>query len=212
LKVVRRLSEAGIQAGVNFTPIIPYICDNGENIRDVVEQASESGAKYILPGSGMTLRSNQKTRFLDLLKNNCPHLSEKYERLYGSSQSPSGQYRADMNRRLFELCRKHRIPVHTTPPSFDRSLRENFDVANLLLLYAYFKEMKTGNTYAAWAYHKAAQNIEELDQSIRYFHERNELTKIAGVGESISGMIREFLETGKSEKLERMRSEWYFLG
>lgn len=212
LEVVRRLSEAGIQVGVNFTPIIPYICDNEENIRDVIEQASESGAKYIFPGSGMTLRSNQKTRFLELLKENWPCLSEKYERLYGSSQSPSGQYQADTNRKVFELCRKHGIPVHTNPPSFDRPLRENFDVANLLLLYAYFKEMKTGNTYAAWAYHKAAQNIEELDQSIRYFHERNELAKIAGVGESISEMIREFLETGKSEKLERMRSEWYFLG
>jgi len=68
--------------------------------------------------------------------------------------------------------------------------------------------MKTGNTYAAWTYHRAAQSIEELDRSIRCFHERNELTKIPGVGESISDMIRDFLEDGESEKLERMRSEW----
>ncbi len=205
--VVRRLSGLGIRSGVDFTPIIPYICDNEENMRDVIGQASESEAQYILPGS-MTLRSNQKIRFLGLLKENWPHLMEKYERLYGDSQSPNGQYVVNMNRKLFALSKEYEIPLHITPPNFDKPLRENFDIANLLLLYAYFKEMRTGNTYAAWAYHKAAQNIEKLDQSIRHLHKKNELKTIPGVGESISGMIREFLETGKSERLEQMKLEW----
>ena len=86
-------------------------------------------------------------------------------------------------------------------------LKENFEVANMLLLIAYFKERKTGNPYAAWAYHRAAQSIEGLKESIREIHHRNELGKIPGVGESLAKTIAEFLDTGKCEKLEKIKSE-----
>ncbi len=67
---------------------------------------------------------------------------------------------------------------------------------------------KGWNPYAAWAYHRAAQNIEELEESIREMHERNELEKIPGVGKSLAKTIAEFLSTGKCERLEGMKSEW----
>ena len=44
LEAMKKLNEAGVQAGVNFTPIIPYILDNNENIREVIEKASAAGA------------------------------------------------------------------------------------------------------------------------------------------------------------------------
>ena len=78
----------------------------------------------------------------------------------------------------------------------------------MLLLVAYFKEMRAGNPYAAWAYHKATENIEKLDKSIRGIHERGRLKNIPGVGESLAMTIAEFLDTEKCEKLERMKVEW----
>lgn len=78
LEAMKKLNEAGVQAGVNFTPIIPYILDNDENIREVIEKASAAGARYILPGSGMTLRSNQRVRFLGLLRENWPNLGNAW--------------------------------------------------------------------------------------------------------------------------------------
>ena len=99
LEAVKKLIEAGVQAGVDFTPIVPYITDSDHNLRDVIGRASKSGARYVLPGGGMTLRSHQKIRFLKLLKENWPGLLEKYENLYGSSQSPKRQYVSEMNRK-----------------------------------------------------------------------------------------------------------------
>lgn len=208
LETVGKLTEAGIQAGVDFTPIIPYIADDDANIRDVLERSSRIGAKYILPGVGMTLRSNQKTRFLELLKENWPELIKRYEELYGSSRNPSQQYVVEKNRNAFEFCRSFDIPNYIPPPAFDRPFKENFEVANLLLLIAYFKEMRKGNPYGAWAYHRAAQSIEDLNESIRDIHAKDELRKIPGVGEGLAKTIAEFLDTGKSEMLEQMKRVW----
>lgn len=208
LEALKKLKEAGIMAGVDFTPIIPYLLDDENNIREVIRKASENGAEYLLPGAGMTLRNNQKTRWLELLKENWPELIEKYEKLYRESRDPSREYLLRINRKTFEICKEFNIKTYVPPPDFERPLKENFQVASLLLLIAYFKERRTGNPYAAWAYHKAAQNIEELQMSIRDIHNENELEKISGVGKNLAETIREFLDTGKSEKIERLETEW----
>ncbi len=208
LEALKKLKEAGIMAGVDFTPIIPYLLDDENNIREVIRKASENGAEYLLPGAGMTLRNNQKTRWLELLKENWPELIEKYEKLYRESRDPSREYLLRINRKTFEICKEFNIKTYVPPPDFERPLKENFQVASLLLLIAYFKERRTGNPYAAWAYHKAAQNIEELQRSIRDIHNENELEKISGVGKNLAETIREFLDTGKSEKIERLETEW----
>jgi len=69
LDAVDKLNEEGIQAGVDFTPIVPYLLDGPENIEEVIKRASEC-TQYILIGAAMTLRSNQRIRFFGLLKTN----------------------------------------------------------------------------------------------------------------------------------------------
>lgn len=219
LEAIRKLNDAGIQAGVAFTPIVPYLLDNEENIGEVVKRASEH-AKYILIGAAMTLRSNQRIRFLELLRKNFPEHVEKYENLYGNQESPPKDYIVRLNKCAFEFCKKYGIKNYIQPPSFERSSKqktlipaesqdeENFKVATLLLLIAFFKEFKSANPYSAWAYHKASQNIEKLDESIKEIYKREELRKISGVGESVSKVIEEFLVNGKSERLEKEMSEW----
>lgn len=219
LEAIRKLNDAGIQAGVDFTPIVPYLLDNEENIEEVVKRASEH-AKYILIGAAMTLRSNQRTRFLELLRKNFPEHVEKYENLYGNQESPPKDYIVRLNKCAFEFCKKYGIKNYIQPPNFERSSKqktlipaesqdeENFKVATLLLLIAFFKEFKSANPYSAWAYHKASQNIEKLDESIKEIYKREELRKISGVGESVSKVIEEFLVNGKSERLEKEMSEW----
>ena len=66
LDAVDKLNKEGIQAGIDFTPIVPYLLDGPENIEEVIKRASEC-AQYILIGAAMTLRSNQRIRFFELL-------------------------------------------------------------------------------------------------------------------------------------------------
>ena len=201
LETVKKLNEEGIQAGINFIPIVPYLLDDPNNIEEVIKRASGC-AKYVLIGAGMTLRSNQQTRFLELLKENFPELVEKYENLYNKQTSPPKDYVVRLNRCAFEFCKKYGIKNYIPPPSFERPFKKNFEVANHLLLIAFFKEFKSANPYSAWAYHKASQNIENLNESIKEICKRGELRSIPEVGESIAKVIKDFLVNGTSERLE----------
>jgi len=202
LEAVKKLNEEGLQAGIVFTPIVPYILDDPNNIEEVIKRASGC-AKYVLIGAGMTLRSNQRTRFLGLLENSFPGLVEKYRSLYEEQMSPHKDYVIRLNRCAFEFCKKYGVKNFISPPSFQRHLKENFDVANHLLLIAFFKEFRSANPYSAWGYHKASQNIENLNESIRDIRNRGELRMIPGVGDSIARTIEDFLINGKSETLEK---------
>ncbi|HAW49344.1 TPA: radical SAM protein [bacterium] len=201
LKAVEELNKAGIQAGVNLIPIVPYLSDTSCNIEEMIKKASEN-AKYILIGTSMTLRSNQRIRFLKLLKKNFPELLVKYEGLYGEQENPPEDYILELNRCAFGFCKKYGIKNYIQPPNFERPFKENFEVANHLLLIAFFKEFKLKDIYSAWAYHKVAYKIEGLNKSIDDIHKRGELKKIPGVGESIAKVIEDFLVNGESEKLK----------
>lgn len=207
LESIKKLNEAGIQAGVDFTPIVPYLLDSSDNIEEVIKRAAEH-AKYILIGAAMTLRSNQRIRFLGLLNKNFPELVEKYESLYDKQESPLEDYIVRLNRCAFEFCKKCGIKNYIPPPDFERPFKENFRLAGHLLLIAFFKEFKSANPYSAWAYHKASQNIENLNGSIKEIHNKGELMKIQGVGESIVKSIEDYLSTGRSEKLDKEMNAW----
>ena len=202
LEAVDKLNEEGIQAGVDFTPIVPYLLDNEENIEDVIKRASES-AEYILIGAAMTLRSNQRIRFFDLLKTNFPELVKKYKNLYGEKENPPQDYIVRLNISAFEFYKKYGIKNYIEPPSFAQPRKENFDAANHLLLISFFKEFKSANPYSAWAYHKAPQTIENLNESITEICKRKAFEKLPGVGKTISKVIEEFLGDAKSERLEK---------
>ncbi|MEA2075280.1 MAG: radical SAM protein [Euryarchaeota archaeon] len=152
LEAVRKLNDGGVHAGVNCTPIVPYLLDGPENIEEVIKRASGC-AEYILIGAGMTLRSNQRVRFLELLKTNFPELVARYENLYGVQESPPRDYIAQLNRCAFEFCNKYGIKNYIEPPSFERYSkqqtlmptegyeRDNFEVANFLLLLSFSKSL-----------------------------------------------------------------------
>ena len=207
LDAVDKLNREGIPAGVDFTPIVPYLLDGPENIEEVIKRASEC-AQYILIGAAMTLRSNQRIRFFELLKTNFPELVEKYKNLYGEKENPPQDYIVRLNGLAFEFCKKYGIKNYIEPPSFERPLKENFDVANHLLLIAFFKEFKSANPYSAWAYHRASQNIENLDESIKEIYKKGELKKIQGVGKSIVKIIEDYLTNGSSERLDKEIKTW----
>ncbi len=207
IRVVKNLAKEGIDAGVMFTPIIPFILDNDENLREVIKETSEAKAKYLLHGT-MTLRSNQKIRFLNLLRKRWPKLIDKYKELYNGGTEHKRDYMVEINRKAFKLCKRYRVRDYIEPPSFHRGFKENFEVSYSLLLLAYFYEMRGRNPYATWAYHKAAKAIEELKTSIKKLYEEGKLEEIKGIGKSIKKTITEYLEKGRIAKLEELKNKW----
>jgi DNA polymerase (family 10) len=83
----------------------------------------------------------------------------------------------------------------------------NADVASILYEFAELMDLK-GDVFKRNAYRKAAQSVESLDGDVRKYYEQGKLETIPGVGKAIAQKIVEFLETGKSRKLEELRLEF----
>lgn len=85
LEAMKRLSEQGLFVGTLLTPIIPFITDSEENIRNVIRLSAENGAKFIFSMGGVTLRENQREYFYKQLDGMFPKLKEKYIKTYGNN-------------------------------------------------------------------------------------------------------------------------------
>lgn len=85
LKAMKKLSDNGLFVGTLLTPIIPFITDSEENIRDVIRLSAENGAKFVFSMGGVTLRENQREYFYEQLDKSFPKFKEKYIRTYGNN-------------------------------------------------------------------------------------------------------------------------------
>ena len=80
---IKELTDNGIFAGIMMNPLLPFIEDNEEDIKELVRLAHLSGAKFIQSFMGMTLRENQRDYYYEKLDKYFPGLKEKYKRYYG---------------------------------------------------------------------------------------------------------------------------------
>ncbi|MGC9516407.1 MAG: radical SAM protein [Methanomicrobiales archaeon] len=217
LSAIKKLKKEGIRVGVNFIPIIPYILDDKHNIENVIKKSSKY-ADYIIIGSGMTLRSNQRTRFMKMLNAKFPDLVGKYKKMYKNRTEPPHQYNLKINYIALKFCKKYGVKNYIEPPDFkvvspqqtlvpyDDFEKQNRDLAQHLLLIAFLKEYKSGNIHSNWNYHIAAENIENLDENILKYYHNGKLTDITGVGIKTQEIIEDFILTGTSKVLEEEMS------
>lgn len=84
-EAIRELSEAGISTCVLLMPVLPFIEDSEENIRETIELAHKSGARFIYPAFGVTLRQNQREWFFAKLDALFPSVKEKYIEHFGNA-------------------------------------------------------------------------------------------------------------------------------
>lgn len=80
-----QLSEKGIYAGLLLMPVLPFLEDSTENIRDIIRLAAENGARFLYPMFGLTLRQGQREWFYSRLNEQFPGegLSERYRGQFG---------------------------------------------------------------------------------------------------------------------------------
>lgn len=82
---IRALSDAGVYTGVLLMPVLPFLEDSEENVGRILRLAKESGARFVYPALGVTLRYNQREWYYQKLDALFPGqgLRERYERRYG---------------------------------------------------------------------------------------------------------------------------------
>ncbi|GGX64163.1 PA0069 family radical SAM protein [Saccharospirillum salsuginis] len=126
LKVIRRLSEAGVPVGIIMGPVIPFV--NDAEIESLLEAAFEAGAQratWIL----LRLPLEISELFEDWLQRHYPDRAEHvmnrirdmrggkvYDSTFGKRMSGEGLYTDMIRQRFDKQCRKLGLNSHDEPP------------------------------------------------------------------------------------------------
>lgn len=103
-----QFKEAGIPTVVWLTPILPFINDTEENIREILEYCVEAGVKGIICfGMGVTLRDGDREYFYKALDKHFPGIKNKYIRTYGNAYDIPSPNNEKLLEIFKEICVKN---------------------------------------------------------------------------------------------------------
>lgn len=108
-EAIKRISNEGILVGVLMNPILPFINDTEDNIKNMVRLSYESGAKFIYTYMGVTLRDNQRLYYYNKLDQYFPMVKEKYIKNYGNSYNCISKKANNLYKIFIEECNKYGI-------------------------------------------------------------------------------------------------------
>jgi DNA repair photolyase len=200
LKELKKIPS--LQVGINFIPIVPFLCDKFSHLETMIKEASKINIDFILFGGGMTMRNNQAKWFLKNLNKNFPNLLPEYEKLYDFKYEegkeykgrylPKRSYLIKIQKEVLALCKSYNIKTRIKRFIPDDYRKLNYIIAEKLLNKAYELQMLG----KAWSnLHWAGQNIQNLKESIIEVIRRNELDKIRNINreivESINNILKE---------------------
>ena len=93
---MEKLASAGIYTGVTMMPILPFINDRPENITEIMRMAASSGASYVLPMFGVTLREGSRDFFYCTLDKHFPGIKGRYEQTFANRYECFSPHYADL--------------------------------------------------------------------------------------------------------------------
>ncbi|MFW5488415.1 MAG: SPL family radical SAM protein [Desulfovibrio sp.] len=85
LAAMRQLVSAGVYTGVTMMPVLPFLTDSANNLRDVLSRAADNGASYITFSPDMTLRDSCRKYYYEQLDTHFPGLAQRYMQTFGNS-------------------------------------------------------------------------------------------------------------------------------
>lgn len=104
------LYKEGIPTIVWLTPILPFINDNEENLRGILDYCIKAHVKGIICfDMGVTLREGNREFFYSKLDQHFPGLKEKYIHKYGNSYILSSLQNKHLMRIFYQVCEENGI-------------------------------------------------------------------------------------------------------
>ena len=83
---LKKFKAAGIPTVVWLSPILPFLNDTEDNIRQIVADCADAGVKGIIHfGMGLTLRDGNREYFYSQLDRHFPGLKARYIRTFGNA-------------------------------------------------------------------------------------------------------------------------------
>ena len=115
LQAMSTLAANGIYTGVTMMPILPFIGDHEDNITNIVKQAANHGASYIIPSFGMTLRDRQRAYYYEQLDKLFPGLRQTYQKQFGGQYFAPAREIGRLEKRFNKLCAENGLTTRIRP-------------------------------------------------------------------------------------------------
>ena len=113
-EVLCQLRDAGIPTVVWFSPFLPFINDNEENLRGLLDYCEEAQVRGIIfYGVGMTLREGNREYYYAKLDKHFPGLRGKYEKKYRNSYSIVSPHNEALSKFVYSECQRRGIMCGT---------------------------------------------------------------------------------------------------
>lgn len=105
LEVLGMMQERGIPTIVWITPILPFINDTEENLRQILESCAKAGVKGIIDfGMGLTLREGDREYYYAALDKHFPGMKKRYIETYGNAYDLPSPNSRKLKGILKEIC------------------------------------------------------------------------------------------------------------
>lgn len=116
LKILR---DNGIPTVVWLCPVLPYINDTRENIRQILEMCVEAEVRGVICfGMGLTLREGNREYFYRQLDKSFPGLKERYVREFGYQYAVNSPRNNELMRLFHRVCEANGI-MHDNDQIFE---------------------------------------------------------------------------------------------
>jgi len=106
LRGLRKLVDAGVNAGLIIAPVLPGITDDVAQLDALFAAARDAGARFIHAGA-LRLYPAIRDRFLPVLAEHFPELVPKYQRAYAGHGYAPREYAKALSRRIERLRKRH---------------------------------------------------------------------------------------------------------
>jgi DNA repair photolyase len=108
LRALKKLVDAGVNAGLIVAPVLPGITDDLAHLDELFAAAKLAGARFIHAGA-LRLYPAVRDRFMQVLAEHFPELIARYEKAYARQQGAPREYANALARRVKKLQQKHRF-------------------------------------------------------------------------------------------------------
>ena len=124
LNALKRLRDAGLNAGLIVAPILPGITDSVEQIRSLARAVKACGGRFAHP-TPLRLYPALHRGFLPVVEKHFPALAPKYRRAYRGAGNAPRSYTDAIVKRFRQVAREYGVPV--SDPVLDRPFRKLAD-------------------------------------------------------------------------------------
>jgi DNA repair photolyase len=129
LEAMHILRQMGINAGVLYMPVLPYLTDKSDMIENVAKMAKAYKASYVVYSPGLIINDATREYIMNVIKTKYPACVLGYEEIYKESQIPPYEYTSVVSSQIKLMLDKYEL--ESKAPRFEKVLNERINQRNL---------------------------------------------------------------------------------